>query len=56
MNPPFWPVDVEYDVRRTVYVEAPTEALARSLALDPANWANSEHSVELLNTLRLARQ
>lgn len=49
----FWPIDVEYDVRRTVYVQAPSEAHARRKATDPANWTDSEQPHELLNTLRL---
>lgn len=50
----FWPVTVEYDTRRVVYVPAPTEAGARSLALDPSNWTDSEQPTEMLHTLRLA--
>jgi hypothetical protein len=50
----FWPVDVQYDVRRTVYVQAPDEAAAQRLALDPKNWTDAEQPDELMDTLRLA--
>jgi hypothetical protein len=50
----FWPIDVEYDTRRTVYVTAETEAQARTLALDTTNWADAEEPDERMETLRLA--
>lgn len=54
MNDPTFPVDVEYTVRRTVYVDADTEHDARRLALDPKNWSGAEDPVEQPGTLRLA--
>lgn len=53
MNDPTFPVDVEYTVRRTVYVDADTEQDARRLALDPKNWSGAEEPVERFDTLRL---
>jgi hypothetical protein len=50
---PYWPIEVEYDVQRVVYVEASTEAQARTLALDSTNWTDAEDPNELLGTLRL---
>lgn len=48
-----WPVTVEFDVRRTVYVHAPSEAAAKRLALDPTHWADAEDPRELLDTIRV---
>lgn len=49
-----WPVEVVYEVQRTVYVDAPTEAGARERALDPTRWVDSEQPEERMDTLRLA--
>lgn len=54
MNDPTFPVDVEYTVKRTVYVDADTEQDARRLALDPKNWSGSEDPEPMMGTLRLA--
>lgn len=48
-----WPVEVGYDVERTVYVQAPTEPEAQRLALDPATWMDAEAPRELMDTVRL---
>jgi hypothetical protein len=49
----FFPVEVEFDVQRTVYVKASTEAEARKLALDARNWVDAEDPHEMMDTLRL---
>jgi DNA-binding transcriptional ArsR family regulator len=49
----FWPVSVEYVVRRTVYVQADNEYDARRFARHATRWQATEEPEEKLDTIRV---